>query len=83
MYYTVFLENSVYREDLYLPLIKAIKQESHVNTLCFLRSTRQFTTPLFFRMLAEHGLTYKRLPTQNMLYGSADESIGMFVIHSY
>ena len=71
----------VYREDLYLPLIETIKAQSHKGTVCFLGSTRQFTKPSFFRLLAEHGLAYKKLPHEMLPESMADQSIGMFVIH--
>lgn len=72
---------SVYREDLYLPLIQSIKLQSHRNTLCFIGCTRQFTKPLFFQMLEVHGLAYKKLPSGVLADGQLDESIGLFVIH--
>lgn len=71
----------VYREDLYLPLILAIKKQSHAGTVCFLGSTRQFTKPSFFRLLTENGLAYKKLPSTMLPSELRDESIGMFVIH--
>jgi 2-polyprenyl-3-methyl-5-hydroxy-6-metoxy-1,4-benzoquinol methylase len=71
----------VYREDLYLPLIQTIKRQSHKQTVCFLGSTRQFTKPSFFTMLSEHGLAYKKLPSNMLPEELVDESIGMFVIH--
>ena len=73
---------SVYREDLYLPLIRAIKQQSHKQTLCFLGSTRQFTKPLFFHMLEQNGLGYKKLPVGLLQASVLDESIGMFIIYT-
>ncbi len=73
---------SVYREDLYLPLIRAIKQQSHKNTLCFLGSTRQFTKPSFFHMLEQNGLGYKKLPVGLLESSVLDESIGIFIIYT-
>eukprot|EP01032_Pedospumella_encystans_P016925 gene16925-19289_t len=66
----------VYREDLYLPLIRAIKQQSHKNTICFLGSTRQFTKPLFFHMLEQNGLGYKKLPVGLLEASVLDENTG-------
>jgi len=74
--------NSVYREDLYLPLIQTIKQQSHRSTLCFLGSTRQFTKPHFFHLLEKNGLAYKKLPANLIADGALDNSIGMFVIYT-
>lgn len=71
----------VYREDLYIPLIRTIKQQFHSKSVCFLGSTRQFTKPVFFQMLAENGLAYKKLPTDMLPQHSLDESIGMFVLY--
>ena len=77
-----FLSCSVYREDLYLPLIETIKQQSHRSTLCFLGSTRQFTKPLFFHLLEKNGLAYKKLPSNLIADGVLDNSIGMFIIYT-
>jgi hypothetical protein len=71
----------VYREDLYLPLIRTIKRHCHTQTVCFLGSTRQFTKPSFFRLLTEHGLAYKKLPGNMLPEHLADPSIGLFVLH--
>lgn len=71
----------VYREDLYLPLIRSIKRQCHADTICFLGSTRQFTKPSFFQLLAENGLAYKKLPADMLPGHLIDPSIGMFVLH--
>jgi hypothetical protein len=70
---------SVYREDLYTPLVRTLLDLMHANSICFLGSTKQFTTPVFFQLLTRHGLVYKKIPHGSM--SSSDENIGIFVIH--
>jgi hypothetical protein len=70
---------SVYKEDLYTPLVHTLLDLMHADSICFLGSTKQFTTPVFFQLLTRHGLVYKKIPHGSM--PSSDENIGIFVIH--
>lgn len=70
---------SVYREDLYTPLVRTLLDLMHSDSICFLGSTKQFTTPVFFQLVNKYGLVYKKMPHGSM--PSSDENIGIFVIH--
>ena len=82
MYCTLF---SVYREDLYLPLILTILKYSHVHTVTYLGLTKQFMSPSFFECLRSHGLLYRMIPHAVIKSYAADqdavdENIGLFLV---
>ena len=62
MFDGIHIIGSVYREDLYVPLILTILQYSHAHTVTYLGLTKQFMTPSFFESLSSHGLQYRMIP---------------------
>ncbi len=56
--------NSVYRENLYEPLIRTIEAKSHSNTKIFLGMTRAFVSPKFFQLLEKHNFVYRKVSKQ-------------------
>jgi hypothetical protein len=78
-----FIIFSVYREDLYLPLINTLYSCSHSNSVIFLGLTRQFSKPLFFEVLRK-SFTFTLVPQHALStaygVGSGNEEIGLFIL---
>lgn len=75
----------VYKESLYLPLIRSILHVSNTDTVIFLGLTRLFAKKhIFFSLLRENGLEYTMLPSSCMSseyqqkYNLSD--VGLFVL---
>lgn len=77
--------NSVYKEELFEPLIKTIASKSHENTITILGMTRAFVSPKFFELLRTYGFRYTKIPHAT-LQGSGLNTkhdiavIGMFLL---
>ena len=67
---------SVYREELYMPLIESMRACSSSKTTLILGMTREFTTPLFFKKLGQF-FTYNLLFTPD----PDNSNIGLFVCY--
>ena len=81
----IHIIGSVYREDLYVPLILTILQYSHAHTVTYLGLTKQFMTPSFFESLSSHGLQYRMIPHAVIkscaaVQDAVDENIGLFLV---
>ena len=78
---------SVYNESLYQPLLDAILNHSHENSVCFLGLSRDFSKPAFFSLLdACSGLDYKKIPHATVADALPHikrdiENIGIFVVY--
>lgn len=79
---------SVYNESLYQPLLDAILNHSHANSVCFLGLSRDFSKPAFFALLDASGLDYKKIPHATVADALPDIStvrdignIGIFVVY--
>lgn len=73
---------SVYREDLYEPLISALLSCSHEDSVIFLGLTRQFSKPRFFELLAAQ-FSYKLVPHEALpgdYQAGSNTEIGLFVL---
>ena len=57
---------SVYREDLYVPLIRTILGHMHASSLLILGLTRAFTKASFFTLISAHGLRYTRISEEHL-----------------
>ena len=68
------LTRSVYREDLYEPLISSLRACSTLSTVLLLGMTREFTKPLFFELFGQH-FSYKQL----FIPGNNTSNTGIFV----
>lgn len=55
---------SVYRRELFLPLIRTLEKKSHASksTVIILGITRDFANEYFFTLLLQHGYKYRKLP---------------------
>ena len=75
---------SVYRSDLYLPLVLTILRLGHERTITYLGMTKQFTTPAFFDCLIANDLQYRMIPhevVKNCNFATSFEgNIGLFVV---
>jgi hypothetical protein len=75
---------SVYREELYDPLIRALDVVSHEQTVIFLGLTRIFAKPLFFERLRAGGFDYTLVPHEcaPKQYRSEtnNRDIGLFIV---
>lgn len=74
---------SVYREELYEPLIRSLKLLCHQDSVILLGLTRSFAKPHFFRLMRSHGLKYTMVPMEALpeTYYSetAGSNVGLFV----
>jgi hypothetical protein len=74
----------VYNEDLYAPLINALKISCHKASIVFLGLTRLFAKPSFFQMLLDNGFVYTMIPQESAPLEYRNETngrdIGLFVI---
>lgn len=72
---------SLYKEELYEPLIRAMLRTSHAQSVFFLGVTRAFVKPRFFALLTAHGFTYRKMPANKLAdHMPYDPSTGMFVV---
>jgi hypothetical protein len=55
---------SVYKEELYLPLIKTIIHFSHNETVIILGMSKSFISSKFFDYLDENQIFYEKIPNQ-------------------
>ena len=59
-------EFSVYKEELFEPLIKTILSKSHEETVTVLGMTRAFVSTKFFQLLRQYGLQYQKIPLSTL-----------------
>ena len=60
------LHCSVYRENLYVPLIRTILRHMHASSVLILGLTRAFTKGSFFTLMSAHGLRYTRISEEHL-----------------
>lgn len=57
---------SVYRRELFVPLIRTLEEKSHSegasNTVIILGITRDFANEQFFSLLLQYGYKYRKVP---------------------
>jgi hypothetical protein len=74
---------SVYREELYEPLIQSLKLLCHKESIILLGLTRSFAKPSFFSVMRSHGLNYSMIPMealpQTYYSETAGSNVGLFV----
>ena len=58
---------SVYKEELFIPLIDTLEAKGHENSIAILGITRAFAKESFVDMLRARGFRYKKIPTSSMI----------------
>lgn len=78
-----FYYYSVYREELYEPLVKSLQLLCKKDSVIFLGLTRLYAKPSFFRLLRLYGFKYTMIPMEALpeAYYSqtAGSDVGLFV----
>jgi hypothetical protein len=74
---------SVYREELYEPLINSLKLLCHEESVILLGLTRSFAKPNFFHLMRAHGLRYTMVPMEALPVSyysdTAGSNVGLFI----
>jgi hypothetical protein len=74
---------SVYREELYEPLIECLKLLCHEESVILLGLTRSFAKPDFFHLMRAHGLRYTMVPMEALPASyyteTAGSNVGLFL----
>lgn len=67
-----------YREELFLPVVRALLAASDAHTVTLLGVTRSDTGPAFFDLLRQHGFEYYRVPDWEMKGKSESGAVANF-----
>lgn len=74
---------SVYREELYEPLIKSLQCLCKKESIILLGLTRLYAKPSFFHLLRLHGFKYTMIPMEalpeNYYSKTAGSDVGLFL----